>query len=170
MTSSAMRYGLILGAVLTAVFLLSTRTNNITALIGNVLFIYSIVLVYRYAVRFRETENNGAITYGGSFIYITLLYFFASIISGIVVLIYCKFIDPAFLPSMLDKPEYQLLLSTFETQTKMPQEEIKQTMQTLLNPTTYTMEFIWGFTFMGAFIGLIMSVFVKKSPKQPKGE
>lgn len=168
--ASTMRNGIVLGIVLTAIFLLSTNSNNLSVIIGNVLFIYSLVMVYRLTVRFREIENQGTLKYKHSLAYITTLYLYASIISGFVVLVYTKFLHPDFLTTMINKPENQRLLEMLATQARVSQAELQQSMDMLMTPIAYTVQYIWGYIFSGLLIGLILSFFTRKAPLQKKNE
>lgn len=168
--ASTMKNGLILGAVLAAIFLLSTNTYSFTAIIANVLFIYSFFIVYRMTVRFREMENDGIISYKHSLLYIVFLFLYASLVSGIVVLVYCKFLVPDYLASIMENEEIKQLMSALAKQMNVSQQELNQSIDLLMTPVSYTMQYIWGHIFLGIFTGLIMSVFIKKTSPPIVGE
>lgn len=161
--ASTMRNGLIFGVVLAAIFLLSTTSNNLSVILGNVLFIYSVVMVYRLTIRFREVENDGVLKYHHSLAYIATLYLYASIVSGIVVLIYTKFIHPEFLALMMNKPENVQLIEELANAAHVSKNSLRLSLEVLMTPMSYTLQYMWGYTFMGIFIGAIFSFFTKKS-------
>ncbi|MGC3979531.1 MAG: DUF4199 domain-containing protein [Paludibacteraceae bacterium] len=159
---SAMKYGLIIGLFFALNFLFALSGNGFLAVLSNLILIASIVFVYRFAIRYREAENNGTIGYGHAFLYILLLYFFASILSGVAVLVYCKFINPAYLTSIIEDPNMQKSLSMVTSMMGVSEKEVEETLNLLLSPTAYALQYIWGNTFLGVIVGLIMAIFVKK--------
>ncbi|VBB48360.1 membrane hypothetical protein [uncultured Paludibacter sp.] len=161
--SSAMKYALILGAFFSLNFLFAVSQNSFLILLSNLILILSIVYTYRFTVRYRDIENNGAISYGYAFLYILLLYFFASIIAGAVVLIYCKFVNPAYLLSMMEDPNMQKSISIVTSMMGISEKQVEESLNLLLSPTTYALQYIWGNTFLGVIVGLVLAVFVKKN-------
>lgn len=162
MTASAMKYGFILGVFFSLNFLFSITNNAVMAFLSNLLFAFSIILAYRFAIRFRELENNGIISYGRALSYVLLLFLFASIISGAVVLVYSRFINPTFLVGLNETMRHTLEgLTIVQGVTK---EQIDESLNLLLSPTMYAFQYIWGNTFLGLIAGLIMAFFVKKQP------
>lgn len=169
-SASAMKYGLILGVYFALNFLFSVSGNTFLVLFSNVVLAMSILYVYRYTVKFRETENNGVISYKNAFLYILMLHFFGSILAGAVVLIYNKFINPEFLTTMLNDPNLQKSIDILKSAMKVSDAQIEQSLNMFLNPVSYTLQYIWSNTFIGALIGLILAFIIKKSPKNQKTE
>ena len=169
-SASAMKYGLILGVYFALNFLFSVSGNTFLALFSNVILVLSILFVYRYTVKFRETENDGVISYRNAFFYILMLHFFGSILSGAVVLIYNKFINPGFLTAMINDPSMQKSIEILKTVMKFSDSQVQQSLDMIMNPVSYTLQYIWGNTVVGAFIGLVLAFAIKKSPKNQHTE
>lgn len=109
------------------------------------------------AIRFRDIECKGYITYWKAFSLILLTFFFAALISSVVKYIYFQFINPDYLDQMFQET-MKLLNSMKFTVTETMIDQTKS----MLKPATYTLVFIWTNVFMGLIVGLIMAAFVKK--------
>jgi hypothetical protein len=154
---SAMHNGLILGVIFSINFLLSV--SKITALI---LFTYAVaaiilVMLYKIAIRFRDIECQGVISYGKAFLYIILIFFYAALISTVVKFIYLRFIDQSYLEII-----FQDTMKMLETM-KLPMNsaEIERT-ESMFKPLNFSLLYIWSNLLIGTFVGLIMAAFVKK--------
>lgn len=109
------------------------------------------------AIRFRDEECKGVISYWKTFSFILLTFFFAAIISSVVKYIYFQYINPAYLESMFQ--ESMKLLEKM----KFPMNDASvQQMESILKPASFTLQYIWVNVFAGTVVGLIMSGFIKK--------
>ena len=156
-TKSAMFNGLIMGVIFSINFLFSVSKITSLLLLTNLLAIFIIIGIYRMAIRFRDTECKGYITYWKAFSLILLTFFFAALISSVVKYIYFQFINPDYLDQMFQET-MKLLNSMKFTVTETMIDQTKS----MLKPATYTLVFIWTNVFMGLIVGLIMAAFVKK--------
>lgn len=100
---SSMIYGLMMGILFSVNFIISIPQGNVFRIISFLITIVIVVVMYRYSVKFRDTECGGYITYGKSFSFIVLTFFFASIISAIVKFVYFQFINPEYLTNVLQQ-------------------------------------------------------------------
>lgn len=153
---SAMKSGAILGILFSINFLLSIPTNTFTDILSYFVVAAILFVTYRLSVQFRDKECEGYITYGKAFTFILLSFFYASIISAFVKLIYFQFINTDFLPNFFN--EYMLTLESIG----YPVELVEDTMRSLFKPASFSLLSISANLFSGVFVGLIMSAFVKK--------
>lgn len=154
---SSMFNGLIMGGLFSLNFLFSVISNPYLSLLSYLLIIYILIYTYKSTVKYRDNENNGIITFGKAFTFITLTYFFAGVISGIVKYIYLQFIKPDYLSLALD----QSLVMMEKMNFPITDQQI-ELMQSMMKPATYALEVIWLNLFLGMIIGLIMAAFIKK--------
>ncbi|MDR1585140.1 MAG: DUF4199 domain-containing protein [Prevotellaceae bacterium] len=154
---SAMSCGLILGLLFSVNFLLNVSGNAVLSLLGYAVTIIIVIATYKMAIRFRNSDCGGYISYGKSFSLILLMFFFGAIVSALTKYIYCQFINPEYLENLLEQS-----MKIFESMQFPLTDEIYDNMQTLLNPFSFTMQYIWVNVFLGAFTGVFMSFFIKK--------
>jgi len=162
-TKSAMYNGLIMGVIFSINFLFSVSKITSLVLLTNVIAILIIIGIYRLAIRFRDTECNGIITYSKAFSLILLTFFFAAIISSVVKFVYFQFINPDYLDQMFQETMKVLNKMKFPVNDEM----INQT-KSMLKPVNYTFVYIWTNVFMGLIVGLIMAAFIKKEKSIPE--
>jgi hypothetical protein len=154
---SAMSYGLILGALFSVNFLLSLTNNSLLGLLGWIIVAAILVATYKMAVRYRDKDCEGFISYGKAFSLVVLMFFFAAIISAFVKFIYLQFIDVTYLERQLEQA-----MLVLETMAFPITDEIYKTMSAMLTPTFFSISSIFTNMFLGVFTGLIMAGFVKK--------
>ena len=154
---SSMSYGLILGALFSVNFLLSLTNNSLLGLLSWVVVAAILVATYKMAVRYRENDCEGFISYGKAFSLIALMFFFAAIISAFVKFIYLQFIDVTYLERQLE----QAMLMLESMSLPIPNESY-EIMTTMLTPIFFSITSIFTNMFLGVFTGLIMAAFVNK--------
>ena len=154
---SSMLNGLIMGGLFSVNFLFSAMTNPVLSLLSNLIIIYILIYTYKSTVKYRDHENEGSITYGKAFSFITLSYFFAGVISGIVKYIYFQFIKPDYLMAALDQSLVMMEKMNFPVS-----DQQVELMESMMKPATYALEVIWLNIFVGMIVGLIMAAFIKK--------
>ncbi|MDD3321838.1 MAG: DUF4199 domain-containing protein [Paludibacter sp.] len=154
---SAMTNGLILGVLFSVNFLLSVSKSIPLVLLSYGLMAFILVLTFQFSKRFRDKECNGIISFGKSFSFILLSYFFAALISSIVKFIYFQFINPEYLSKLLNESMKAVEML------KLPIDSASyEQMEGMMKPATFSLQFVWLNVFMGTIIGLIMSPFIKK--------
>jgi hypothetical protein len=154
---SSMTSGLIIGCVFSLNFLISLPKNNFLGFISILITLGIIYLMYKLAIRFRDTECEGAISYGKTLTYVILSFFFAALISGVVKFVYIIFINKEYLNSMLQE-SYKII-----EMLKIPMDEEKyDQLAKMMKPTSYIIQTIWANVFFGTLLGLILGFFVKK--------
>lgn len=154
---SAMSNGLIMGIIFSINFLLSIAKSSILDILSFGLTCFIVIGMYKLAIRFRDRECGGTITYGRSFSFILLTFFYAALISSIVKYFYFQFINTEYLANLLNES-----LKVVEM-LKLPHsdESITQ-IEKMMKPATFSLQFIWFNVFIGAITSLILSAFVKK--------
>lgn len=154
---TSMTNGLILGVLFSVNFLLNISNNVFLTLLSYGMVALIIVATYKLAVRFRENDCGGIITYGRSFSLILLSFFFAAIIASPIKYIYFQFINPGYLESMFAES-----ITMFESLNFTVTEEMYTQMESVLEPIMFTLQYIWVNTFLGILLALLLSFFVKK--------
>jgi len=154
---ASMYNGLLIGILFSINFLLSISKITPLILISYVLMGFILIATYRTAIRFRDKECMGEINFNKAFSYIVLTYFFAALISSVVKYVYFQFINPEYLPKLLNES-----LKTLEM-LKLPIETTPyDQMEKMMKPATFSLQYIWMNVLLGTIIGLIMAPFIKK--------
>ena len=159
--NAAMKYGLIMGIVFSVNFLLSVSGNAIITLLGYLVVAFICVLTYRFAIAYRDKENGGTISFGHAFFFIILLFLFAAIISSLFKFIYFKYLNVNYLPMLLEQSVSMMQQLQEQFHLSVP-DDYYETMDKMMSPTAYTLQYIWVNTFLGVVMGLIIAPFVKK--------
>ena len=154
---SAMSYGLILGALFSANFLLSIPNSSLLGLLSWLVVAAILVATYKMSIRFRDNDCEGFISYGKAFSLIVLMFFFAAIISAFVKFIYLQFIDPAFLERQMEQTMLLLESMSFPIT-----DDIYNAMSIVLTPISFSMISVFTNMLLSVFVGLVMAAFVKK--------
>lgn len=161
LTSSATKYGLIIGLFLAFNFLFATANNIILFYFSNLFFLLTFFYVYRFTVQFREKERNGVISYGDAFLYVMLLFFFGGILYAGTIFIYTKMINPGFLSEVVNNLKKEQLSSSF-AQLGYSDDALKQYFEVLISPAKVALYSVWGVAIIGAISGAVMGFFIKK--------
>lgn len=154
---SAMLNGLIMGVLFSLNFLLSVSQNTFLSLLSYVVFAAILVGTYRFALRFRDTECGGFISYGRAFSFVLLLFFFAALISSIVKYVYFQYINPAYLENLINESMKAIEMM------KIPVDDAAyENVEKMMKPASFSLQYLWVNVFAGTFVGLIMAAFIKK--------
>jgi len=154
---SAMINGLIMGVIFSFNFLIALPKSSIMALLSMAITCIIVVMMYRMAVKFRDNECEGIISYGKSLWYIILTFFFASLIVAIVKFFYVQFINKEFLDNLLQE-SFKLIESL-----KIPiDEDMYSQLEKMMSPIGFAAQTIWSIVLYGVILGLILAFFVKK--------
>lgn len=154
---SSMIYGLFMGILFAANFFISLPQGIIFRFLSFLIIILIVYAMYRFSVKYRDNECGGYISYGKSFSFILLTFFFASIISSIFKFFYFQFINPDYLTNLLQES-----LKIIDSMQLPVNEEFYDQMEKMMKPITYSLQSIWVDVFLGIILGLIMSAFIKK--------
>ena len=149
--------GLIVGLLLSVKFLLSAQKFNLAGFLSLTVSIYIVLVLYRLAIKFRNNELDGTISYKYAFRYIFQIYFYGSIILSMVILIYTKYINPDFLGDYLN-----VVLKAYHDIKYPIDEQNTKILETVLSPAPFSIANIFSGIVGGAFWGLILAAFVKK--------
>ena len=154
---SAIKSGLILGALFTLRFVLSIVGSGwIMSLSRFAVMVIIIVAMWKLLERFRDNENEGFISYGKSLGFTMLSFLYASIISVVVRIVY--YISN---PDVLGDAVNEALLAL--DQMGMPiTEGTERMLEVTLSPAFLTFLTLLGNMIGGLIIGSIISAIVKK--------
>jgi len=154
---SAMINGLIMGVIFSFNFLIALPKSSILAFLSMAIICIIVVMMYRMAVKFRDNECEGTISYGKSLSYIILTFFFGSLIAALVKFIYAQFINREF-PDYLMQVQLKLLDSW-----KIPiDENMYSQLEKMNSPIGLAAQTIWSNVLLGIILGLVLAFFVKK--------
>lgn len=149
--------GLLLGLMFTVNFLISITGISFASLINLIVAIFIVYYLYRSAVKFRDIDCDGAITYGKSLSYVILSFFFAALISAIVKYIYVALINRDYLDMLLQESYKALDILKFPVT-----EEAYTQLEKMMTPVGFAFQSIWTNVLFGLVLGLIISIFIKK--------
>ena len=160
----AMNYGAILGLCLVAVavviwsFGIDKNGSLAPSILNNVLIIAGIAYTI---IQFRDTENNGFISYSNSLKLGTSVAFFSSVILAFYTFIFINYIEPNTLNEILVAAEQAILASEPEISDEELDLALEMTTK-FVQPHWMLILGVLGGTFMGFLYSLIISIFVKK--------
>lgn len=152
-----MYYGLILGGLFSLNFLMAASNIGILSVLSNFMAIVILFVVYKFTISYRDTTNGGSISYSKAFVYVIMLFFFASIISAAVKFVYFRFFAPDYLSDIFNNT----LKIIEEVMPSMP-ENSYEAIETLTDPLNYSLLSIWGNFTIGFFVALVIAGIAKK--------
>lgn len=158
---NAMKNGFTLGLVFSANFLLSVSNSSFVQLITYFLLAFILIFTWRSAKSFRDKESEGQISFYRCFSYIFLLFFFASLISAAVKLVYLNFINTNYLPQLVEQTKKVMEQLKIE----IPQNSA-DFFSIILNPSQFIMQTVMADTMLGAIIGVLYAPFIKRTQQQ----
>ncbi len=159
-----MNYGAVLGCCLVAIAVvmwllgIDDKESMIPSLLNNVLIIAGIAYT---VILFRDTENNGFISYGDSLKLGTSVAFFSSVILSFYTFIFVTFIEPDYLNEIIELAEQAILESDPEISDENLDLALSMS-ERFMQPHWLLILGILGGTFVGFIYSLIISIFVKK--------
>jgi len=156
-TKSAMLNGPIVGILLSLKFIFSAQKSDILATLALFISALIILVLYKMAIRFRDTHFEGTIKYSQAYNFLFQTYLFGSIISSFVVLIYTSFIDTNYLAYLLD-----VLLKMYDSYKFSIDDKTLKVLETIYKPAPFSLFNIFSSMIVGIFWGLILAAFVKK--------
>ena len=160
----AMNYGAILGLCLVAIavvvwsFGIDKNGSLAPSILNNGLIIAGIAYTI---IQFRDTENNGFISYSNSLKLGTSVAFFSSLILAFYTFIFINYIEPNTLNEILVEAEQAILASEPEISDEELDLALEMTTK-FVQPHWMLILGVLGGTFMGFIYSLIISIFVKK--------
>lgn len=154
----AMYFGLLLGLVFSLNFFLSTLNNGWFTALQWLVTLAIPYLVYRLTVDCRERVHGGAMSYGVALWYGIQLFFYASLISALFKLVYFKFLNPDYLPNVLNES-----LRILDELNLSSGKEVEDQVRQLFTPLNVAMQYIWMNVFLGLLVSLITAAFAKKA-------
>ncbi len=155
---TSMSNGLIMGVLFSLNFLLSIQKNALFIFLSYFAISAIVIGMYRMAIRFRDTQCEGFISYRKAFSIILYTFFFAALVSSIVKYIYFQFISPSYLESMM-KDSLKVLSDMKFSIDKSAVEQMEST----LKPASFSLQYIWVNVFVGSLVAIVMAFFIKKN-------
>ena len=146
-----------IGLLLSVKFLFSAQKFSILAFLALVASIYIIFEMYRIAIRFREIECDGYISYSKAFYYLFLIYIFGALVSSLVILIYTQFINKDFLDLSLST-----LMKMYESMKIHIDNQTYTLIEKIFKPLPYSLFNLFVSLITATFWSLILATFVKK--------
>lgn len=154
----SMKWAFLMGAIAILNFLLVNVLNF--NFLSPLFFICDVICVVFITINARRTCNGDVFSYGECFRYIFRLYFFTAFLYAFFFLIYVLFIDPSFLDNLFKQIVNDFAPIYEQNGIDFPFDSIEQ----YFSPTYYTSFIFVGYIMSGLFMGLICSIFLKKSP------
>lgn len=161
---TTMMNGIVMGILFSLNFWCSTSKQIVPLLLSYALIIIIIALIYRMAVRFRDVENGGFISYWNVFNFTVLTFFFAAIISTLFKIVYTTYINPDYLQMVLQESIKQMEQnrSLFEKLGVPMDENYYEELEKQMKPVRFSLQTIWLNVFSAVILGLILGGIVKK--------
>jgi len=155
---SSINYGLLyLGGLISLKFLLSAPKIGFLSAISFFISILILFLLYKFAVQNREQNHGGIISFGKAFSFMFKIYFFGSIISAVIMLIYSGFINKDYFASMMND-----VLKMYENMGIELDDKTYGVIEVLYKPVPMFFMNILSGAITAAFWAVIFSGFVKK--------
>lgn len=152
---------LYVGGLLSLNFLLKIPDNTFLNILATCISIANLVLMYRFAISYREDNFGGFISYGKSFKFLFQIYFFGNIILSFIIFIYAAFINKDFSDILIS-----LFMKAYDQaygQLKIPvNENIYDFVHTVYQPAPMALLNLISGLFGAAFWAAVISFFVKK--------
>jgi len=153
---SAMQNGLIAGALISVSFLLSASKIAVLSSLTILISIGIVVFLFWATKRFRDTENEGFLSFGQAFSYVFRVYIYGALIGSLVMLVYAT-INDKFLDLMLNDT-----LMLYDKMNIPIDENVYDVLEMLLKPAPYALVNLFGKVIVGLFWGLVLAAFLKK--------
>jgi hypothetical protein len=127
-------------------------------------YILPIALLYLVLSLYRKEKMGGIMSYTQSLGMGSLIMVVAGIISAVYMYVFIKYIDPNFINVMMQMQENKMLEKGMDEATIEKAMEFTSKMRSVGFMTI--MAFVWT-AFMGVIFSAIVSIFLKKEPKDP---
>jgi hypothetical protein len=162
---NAMNYGAMIGVVLVLIslvfYILGMENNNVVGWIQFLFLLAGLVLSILY---YRKNVEGGYITYGKSLGTGVLTGLFASIIVGLYIYVFFKFIDPAAVDKIITKAE-EAIINKNPDISDADLEKIMNMQHNFMTPLWMAFISMITFTFYSFIASLVISIFTRKTDK-----
>ncbi len=163
MAKTAITYGLLIGVLLIVIQLVfyfaGIMTSMYSAWISYAVILGGIILATK---AYRDEVRGGFISYGQALGFGTLTVLFTSVVVGVYIFIFYKFIDPGVINIFIEAAEEKML----DVNPNMTDAELDAALaisQRLMKPGFMAFSTIFNYTFIGFVMSLITSIFMKKN-------
>jgi len=155
---SSIIYGLLyIGGLISLKFLLSAPKIGFLSTISFFISVLILFLLYKFAVQNREQNHGGVISFGKAFAFMFKVYFFCSIISSVIMLIYSGFINKDYFVSMMND-----VLKMYENMNIELDDKTYGLIEVFYRPVPMFFMNILSGAITAAFWAVIFAGFVKK--------
>jgi len=166
LSSNALNYGLITGAVLIVYSLLLYIANlYLNKTLGYVGYVFLLGGMVWGTLEYRKKAANGFLTYGQAFNSCFLIGLFAGILAAIYMFVFAQFINPGLINEIIDQAK-----ASFQDK-NMTDDQIETALDYARKFTSPIMMMIWalvGYTIVSLILGLLAAIFLKKAdPNAP---
>ncbi|MFW5793054.1 MAG: DUF4199 domain-containing protein [Bacteroidota bacterium] len=162
----ALQYGLILAFGLILISLIFYLTGNATSrYAGWISYPVIIAVLIIGIIKYRNEVNDGYISYGKSLGLGTLIGLFAGIFYAVYAFLFFYAIGPEVIDEILIKAEETILMQNPNISTAELDMALKMT-KIFTNPIMLPIVSIFNYTFMSFIFSLIISIFLKRKPKE----
>lgn len=158
----AMEYALYFGLILITKMVLAPYTGESSVIRFLFSFFLIIIPVAGYLLTKRFRNISGYTKFSQIFIFGILMYFFASLLSGIFDYVYYQYINQQFFQEQIELMN-TLLQSTFENTADISEEAKSVLPQT---PIELVFNSIWGMLIMGVLYAAVVALFLRKKQTQ----
>lgn len=153
----AMYYGLILGLIFCLNFFLSTLKGTAFSILQSLVTCAIPFVCYWLTIDCRRRVCNDTMSYGMALWYGIQLFFYASIIAAAFKFAYFKFINPEFLPNLINE-SLKLMEEMHLPGVSTSANQIEE----VLTPLNFALQYIWIDVFIGIFVSFVTAAFAKK--------
>lgn len=163
----ALYFGLVIGLMFIAHFLLGTTSNMLILSLQFVVLLAVPIIAVRFAIDCRKRVNRDNFTYSQAFRYMMQLFVGASLISSAFVFVYIQWINVDFLPNLAyyASDEIDKVMELIPS-LSISEDEMELIIQNTYKTRTFVASHFLGKILVGLFISLIGSFIVRNAKKQ----
>ncbi|WP_378180626.1 DUF4199 domain-containing protein [Aquimarina sp. SS2-1] len=171
MKNTIIRYGIYGAITICVLFLLSlTLGKNLSyslqEVIGYTSMVVSLLFVYFGIKHYRDTENDGVVSFGKAMTIGLLISLFAALAFGILDYIYIKYINPDFTAEYYGHMVEQMRSSLSEAEFKVKLEELEAQKELFSSPFINFLLMSSTVLIIGVIISLISGLILQRKPAQ----
>ena len=155
----AMHYGIYIGLLIALNTILSSTNNAVLSMLSWAVWGVMIYLMYFFTQRFQAREaDSRLLTFGQAFRLNMLMYFFGAMIATALRIVYFKWLNPEVLEEVFNQ-SMQVLDKSL---TGNDRATVRETLNQLLKPISYSFLCLFGDFISGLFYALIIAAFFRQ--------
>ncbi|WP_455498846.1 DUF4199 domain-containing protein [Coprobacter sp.] len=163
----AMEYGVYFGLYLIVKFVLTTFSiNNFVANFASEVLLIAIPFFLYFIMRHYKKQDGGNVRFSQLWMFGIFLFFFASLLSGVVEYVYYRYINPTYIETQM-----AAVLDLIEKMTQTQNSETLKMMREGLakggapSPIEMVFQTIWANVFFGSLLSIIVALIVARKKK-----